>query len=384
MRGYPVFRVPTEAPRPTSGEAVNSQVGPIFWRPAQLSWSFYSAVDGEPQGGAGARGAGAPTINDKKRWLRAPGRVLAAEGSKVGDVDGGPLGVLAAGPAAATTEVRDINGGPPRGCWQYLQELEVRERPPSTWKHWRRAPGRCQSWRSGSAHHQHEKVDDGPPGGAEAEGPIGSIIKVKTSTADPREVPQLKVRERPPSTWKRRRRSPGRCRSWRSESVHHQRENVDDGPPEDVGAEGPGAPTINVKTSTTAPWEVSELEIRERAPSTWKRRRRGPGRCRSWRSGSAHHQRENVDNGPPGGAGDEGPGAPTINMKMSTTGPQEVPELDIRERSACGAHLLGRAVNGCRNLETNVQRVVRTHFTLTQVGHFYWSFFLPAHAVCPP
>jgi hypothetical protein len=27
-------------------------------------------------------------------------------------------------------------------------------------------------------------------------------------------------------------------------------------------------------------------------------------------------------------------------------------------------------VNGCRNLGTNAQRVVRTHFTLTQVGHF--------------
>jgi hypothetical protein len=33
MRGYSVFRVSTEAPRPTSGEAANSQVGPIFQRP---------------------------------------------------------------------------------------------------------------------------------------------------------------------------------------------------------------------------------------------------------------------------------------------------------------------------------------------------------------
>jgi hypothetical protein len=30
MRGYPVLSVPTEAPKPTSGEAVNHQVGPIF------------------------------------------------------------------------------------------------------------------------------------------------------------------------------------------------------------------------------------------------------------------------------------------------------------------------------------------------------------------
>jgi hypothetical protein len=52
-------------------------------------------------------------------------------------------------------------------------------------------------------------------------------------------------------------------------------------------------------------------------------------------------------------------------------GPQEVPELEIRERSACGARPSGRTVNGCRNLGTNAQRVVRTHFILTQVGHFY-------------
>jgi hypothetical protein len=50
--------------------------------------------------------------------------------------------------------------------------------------------------------------------------------------------------------------------------------------------------------------------------------------------------------------------------------PQEVPELEIRERSACGARPSGRAVNGCRNLGTNAQTVVRTHFTLTQVEHF--------------
>jgi hypothetical protein len=91
----------------------------------------------------------------------------------------------------------------------------------------------------------------------------------------------------------------------------------------------------------------------------------GPGRCRSGRSGSAHHQRENIDGGPPRGAGAEGLGASTINVKTSTTGPREVPELEIQERSACGARPSGRAVNGCRNLGTNAQRVVRTHFTLT-------------------
>jgi hypothetical protein len=69
-------------------------------------------------------------------------------------------------------------------------------------------------------------------------------INVKTSTAGPREVPELKARERPPPTWKRRRWAPGGAE-----------------------AEGPGAPTINVKTSTAGPREVPELEIRECPPS---------------------------------------------------------------------------------------------------------------------
>jgi hypothetical protein len=50
------------------------------------------------------------------------------------------------------------------------------------------------------AHHQRENVDGGPPGGAEAEGSGAPTINMKTSTTDPREVPKLKVRERPPST----------------------------------------------------------------------------------------------------------------------------------------------------------------------------------------
>jgi hypothetical protein len=47
-----------------------------------------------------------------------------------------------------------------------------------------------------------------------------------------------------------------------------------------------------------------------------------------------------------------------------------MPELEIKERSAYGARPSGRAVNGCRNLGTNAQIVVRTYFTLTQVEHF--------------
>jgi hypothetical protein len=75
MRGYPVFRVPIEALGTTPGEAANPQVGPIR-----------------------AEDPGAPTINAKRRRWR-------------------PLGVRAAGPAAGTTEVEDVDGSPHRGCW---------------------------------------------------------------------------------------------------------------------------------------------------------------------------------------------------------------------------------------------------------------------------
>jgi N-methylhydantoinase B/oxoprolinase/acetone carboxylase alpha subunit len=161
MRGYPVFRVPTEAPEPTSREATNPQVGPIF---------------------------------------RCPARLL-------------------------------------------IFLLGSRRR----------------------AHHQREKIDGGPPGGAEAEGPEAPTTNMKTSTVGPREVPELKV-------WDR----------------HHQCENVDGGPPGGAEAKGPGASTTNVKTSAASPREVTEvnqevpeLKVRERPPPTGKRRRRVPGRCRS-------------------------------------------------------------------------------------------------------
>jgi hypothetical protein len=74
MWGYPVFRVPIEAPGPTSREAANPQVGSIFRRPARLSSSFYSVVDDGPPGGAGAEGPGAPTTNVKMLTAAPPGR----------------------------------------------------------------------------------------------------------------------------------------------------------------------------------------------------------------------------------------------------------------------------------------------------------------------
>jgi hypothetical protein len=76
--------------------------------------------------------------------------------------------------------------------------------------------------------------------------PIGYLdLFTRQSTTGLPEVPELKVRER-----------------------HDQRENIDSGHPGGVGAEGPGAPTINVKKSTAGPWKVPELKVRERPPPT--------------------------------------------------------------------------------------------------------------------
>jgi hypothetical protein len=61
-------------------------------------------IDGGPPGGAGARDLGVPTINAKKVNGRPPWRVLAA------------------GPAAATTQARDVDGGAPGGCWRRVQQ----------------------------------------------------------------------------------------------------------------------------------------------------------------------------------------------------------------------------------------------------------------------
>jgi hypothetical protein len=55
---------------------------------------------------------------------------------------------------------------------------------------------------------------------------------------------------------------------------------------------------------------------------------------------------------------------------MLMAGPWEVPKLEIWECGAFEARPTGRAVNDYINLGTNAQRVVRTHFILTQVGLF--------------
>jgi hypothetical protein len=116
------------------------------------------------------------------------------------------------------------------------------------------------------------------------------------------------------------------------------------GPPGGVGAKGLGVPTINVKSSTAGP------------------------------------------RGPPGAAGAEGLGEPTINVKnVNDRPPKAVRARDPGVQcSTCVAGPSDRAVNGCRNLGINTQRVVRTHFTLTQVGHFYRCFSWGQDMTCAP
>jgi hypothetical protein len=78
MWGYPVFRVPTEASGPISGEAVNPQVGANFLahrsvififllgsrrRPPGSAHHQHKNIDDGPPGGVGAEGPRASTTN---------------------------------------------------------------------------------------------------------------------------------------------------------------------------------------------------------------------------------------------------------------------------------------------------------------------------------
>jgi hypothetical protein len=73
---------------------------------------------------------------------------MAAATTKVKDIDGGPPGgVLGAGSTAATTEVKDIDDGPSGGARvEDLGVPTINAKKRRQWVH-----GRCQSWRSGNA-----------------------------------------------------------------------------------------------------------------------------------------------------------------------------------------------------------------------------------------
>jgi hypothetical protein len=73
----------------------------------------------------------------------------------------GPLGVLSAGPTAATTGVGDIDGGPPEGCCR-----QVRQRPPPELEMSMAGPLGVLSVGPTTATTEVGDVDGGPPGGA--------------------------------------------------------------------------------------------------------------------------------------------------------------------------------------------------------------------------
>jgi hypothetical protein len=73
----------------------------------------------------------------------------AAATTEVEDVDGGALRVLVACPAAVTTDVEDVNGGPPGGCWR-----QVRQRPPLMLKTSMAIPLGGAGGISGNGHHR--------------------------------------------------------------------------------------------------------------------------------------------------------------------------------------------------------------------------------------
>jgi hypothetical protein len=116
------------------------------------------------------------------------------------NVNGGALGGAGARDSGASTiNVKNIDAGP---------------------------PGRCQSWRSRSAHYQRKKH----------------------RRRTPWEVPELEIHERPLSTLRNIDGSPpGRCRSYRSGRAHYQHKNIDGGTPGGVGTGVLRASAINAK-----------------------------------------------------------------------------------------------------------------------------------------
>jgi hypothetical protein len=129
-----------------------STAGPLGVLAAYLAAATTKArdFDGGPLRGV-VRNSGSGHHRSWRRRWRSPGVLaasLVAATTKVEDVDDGPLGVLAACSAMTTTDAGDIDGEPPRGCWQ------VRQRPPSKLKTSIVAPLEGARSRSGSGHHR--------------------------------------------------------------------------------------------------------------------------------------------------------------------------------------------------------------------------------------
>jgi hypothetical protein len=89
--------------------------GANFLTPRSIILSFYSAVDDRPREVPELEVRECPPSTLRNVDSGPPGGT-GAEGSEVGDVNGGPLGVLAACPTATATEVEDVDSGPLGGA----------------------------------------------------------------------------------------------------------------------------------------------------------------------------------------------------------------------------------------------------------------------------
>jgi hypothetical protein len=88
--------------------------------------------------------------------------------------------VLAAGPAAATTDVEDVGGGPPGGCWR-----QVRQRPPPMLKTSMAGPLGVAVGISGSGHHRSLKTSMAGPLRVLAAGPAAATTDVEDVDGGP-------------------------------------------------------------------------------------------------------------------------------------------------------------------------------------------------------
>jgi hypothetical protein len=84
----------------------------------------------------------------------------------------GPLGVLAEGSIAATSDGEDIDGGSPRGCWR-----QVRQRPPSKLELSMVGPPGVLAAGLVAATTKARDIDSEPPGGVLAAGPAADTTE---------------------------------------------------------------------------------------------------------------------------------------------------------------------------------------------------------------
>jgi hypothetical protein len=98
----------------------------------------------------------------------------------------------------------------------------------------------------------------------------------------------------------------------------------------------------------------------------------GPtGGCRRQGAAVAAAEVEDVDGGPSGGCWRQGPTAATTEVEDVDGGPPGGAEAGDPGAQHLRSPPLGQGGEWLQKPRINAQRVVRTHFTLTQVGHFY-------------